>query len=335
MGSDARRWRIEVGPVFDGPGPGDGSDAPLDVVVFEGTREEADKKARRLCRKCESRFRASDSSGCRHPDIGSFTVGASVTPVPENPAFSSCVCAERDELIPVVDAGASELRIRGLVQREWGERRELCHLTVLLIPVHSEGRKVLVQVRHREKSFPGCRDIFGGHVTAGSQFWTLLLGQGLGIDELVLASAVREANEELRVQREDGTPRILDGRDLWRVGKTAEATWDGQGNVEKSTVFLVPLRDGWAVWPMDDIRGRFERVETAWEELEYLGVQFRQHEQYALHSREKAEEQGYQRNKEAWQFADGVGRLLTDERMLENVGETIRGLPSGAFVTDR
>jgi hypothetical protein len=66
-------WDVEVGPVFEGPGPGDGSDAPFDGVTFYGTEEEAGAKGRELCQKWQSKLGGWDR------DLGRFGVGASVT----------------------------------------------------------------------------------------------------------------------------------------------------------------------------------------------------------------------------------------------------------------
>jgi len=66
-------WRIEVGPVFEGAGPGDGSDAPFDIISFEGTWSEAKTKADESVSHWQAHF------GGYHPDLGHFGVGYSIT----------------------------------------------------------------------------------------------------------------------------------------------------------------------------------------------------------------------------------------------------------------
>ncbi len=64
-----KKWRIEVGPVFEGPGPGDGSDASFDVVIFVGTKEEMKQKAEAMCLVYSG----------YNPDIGHCTTSYSAT----------------------------------------------------------------------------------------------------------------------------------------------------------------------------------------------------------------------------------------------------------------
>ena len=66
-------WRIEIGPVFEGPGPGDGSDAPFNIITFHGT--EADAKAKSI--EMSSQWKT--DYGTRINDLGRYRVGASVT----------------------------------------------------------------------------------------------------------------------------------------------------------------------------------------------------------------------------------------------------------------
>ena len=66
-------WRIEIGPVFEGPGPGDGSDAPFDIITFNGT--EADAKAKSL--EMSSQWTA--DNGIHNTVLGSHQIGASIT----------------------------------------------------------------------------------------------------------------------------------------------------------------------------------------------------------------------------------------------------------------
>src|SRR5476651_822861 len=77
-------WWIEVGPVFQGPGPGDGSDASLDKVQFYGTEADAKAQCQKMERRIAAKFRdpkrRPDEPECRDDEIGSFNVGGSIAP---------------------------------------------------------------------------------------------------------------------------------------------------------------------------------------------------------------------------------------------------------------
>jgi hypothetical protein len=68
-------WTIEIGPVFEGPGPGDGSDASFERITFRGTKEEATVKANELCSVWASR------TGGYREDLGHFKVSFSISEV--------------------------------------------------------------------------------------------------------------------------------------------------------------------------------------------------------------------------------------------------------------
>ena len=237
------------------------------------------------------------------------------------------------ELIPLVE---ETLFLKGFAERKWAEKQNLCHLTTLLIPTVRKDRDgsklVQIQLRDRKKSFPCCRDVFGGHVTLNQEFWPFLLGRPFDLPKIVLAAAVREANEELRVcSKGTGHPYIVTEKDLRQVGSTGEARWNGKGNVERSTIFLVPIRDNCVVHPMDDIEGIFVPVETEPVDWQVLRTYFLNNQQYAFEDREKAKEAGCEQNREKWQFADGAARILKDERLFKMVLAAIDALADDDF----
>ena len=90
------------------------------------------------------------------------------------------------ELVPLVE---ERLSLKGFAERKWAEKKNLCHLTTLLIPVMRQtqtGKKLVVfQLRDKRKSFPCCRDIFGGHVTMNQEFWPFLLGESFDLSSAV------------------------------------------------------------------------------------------------------------------------------------------------------
>ena len=235
------------------------------------------------------------------------------------------------ELIPIVE---ETLVLKGFAERNWAEKQNLCHLTTLLIPVvrQNKRRLVQVQIRDNKKSFPGCRDVFGGHVAVGHEFWPFLLGKPFDLAEIVAAAAVREANEELRVSnKRTGEPYIITEKDLRQVGRIGEASWNGPGNVERSTIFLVPIRDNHAVHPMDDIKGVYYPVENKAVAWEMLQTRFQNNPQYAFKDRKKAKAAGYKRNRKNWQFADGAARILREKTLFTLVRTAIEELKDEDF----
>jgi len=240
------------------------------------------------------------------------------------------------ELIPLVHEDDGILVVKGFAERKWAEKQNLCHLTTLLIPLkadkHSGSRTVQIQVRDARKSFPCCRDIFGGHVNLDSEFWSLLLGQPFDLSQIVLEATIREANEELRMCRTDNSyPHIITTGDLHQVGKIGEARWNGEGNVECSTIFLVPIPDNCLIRTMDDIEGIFVPVDTETWNWEQLRRKFLSHPQYAYLDRTQAAAAGCEKNKRNWQFADGAARILDNETLFKQVAKAIKQLPDDVF----
>ena len=239
------------------------------------------------------------------------------------------------ELIPVVD---KSLNLKGFAERKWSEQNNLCHLTTLLIPVsldQESGSKVVhIQLRDPRKSFPCCRDVFGGHVALDQEFWPFLLGQSFDLCDIVQTAAVREANEELRgMFVKDGQihPWILTDNDVRRIGDVGQAHWNAQGNVERSTMFIVPIPKNGSVHPMDDIDGVFVPVET--ETLDWDNVQsaFQANDQYAYQDRTRATQAGCEENRRHWQFADGAARILLDDTLFQCVAQGINRLTENDF----
>ena len=243
------------------------------------------------------------------------------------------VIRKEDERLNIYD---DSIVVKGFAERKWAEKQNLCHLTTLLIPIKADengaSRTVQIQVRDKEKSFPCCRDIFGGHVNLDSEFWSLLLGQSFDLSQIVSEAAVREANEELRMCKTGNSdPYIITSRDLHKVGEIGEARWKGKGNVERSTIFLVPIPDNCVIRPMDDIEGIFVSVKTQTWNWKQLRKKFLGNPQYACYDRTKACEAGCRENKQKWQFADGAARILDKEALFNKVAEDIDRLPKNVF----
>jgi len=212
------------------------------------------------------------------------------------------------ELIPIVEN--DKLVLKGFVERKWAEKNRLCHLTTLLIPVRREDGKVAIQTRPEKKSFAGFRDFFGGHVTFNQDFLPLLLGQEFNLESIILSAAIREANEELRIVKEDGYPEIVTKELLTMIRKIGYFSWDGKENVERSTLFLVKIPHSSLIRPMDDIDGKFEPVKTEFLTFEDVFERYQ---------------------KKQWQFADGAERILKqcaeDKGLLKEIRDIIAAIP--------
>ena len=208
------------------------------------------------------------------------------------------------ELIPIVESNTLELK--GFAERKWAERNRLCHLTTLLIPVRSDDAKVAIQIRPEGKSFAGYRDFFGGHVTLDKEFWAFLIGQRFDLQFIVWSAAIREANEELRMIREDGYTEIITKEHLVIIRDIGDFPWSGQQNVERSTLFVVKIPHGCLIRPMDDVKGIFVPVKTEFLTFDEVLEKYR---------------------KKQWNFADGAERVLKrfdeNKELLESVCDII------------
>jgi 8-oxo-dGTP pyrophosphatase MutT (NUDIX family) len=204
------------------------------------------------------------------------------------------------ELIPIVDS--ETLEFRGFAEREWCEKNNLCHLTTLLVPVFCDDLKVAVQIRPEGKSFAGCYDFFGGHICFDREFLGLLLGEPFDLSRIVWSAAVREANEELQVRREDGYPEIITHEHLAIIGDIGDFPLSWDQNVERSTLFIVKIPEKCSIYPMEEVDGRVVRVKT---------------ESLFLNEIQKKYVTGQ------WRVADGADRILTrlyeDDTFMEEV----------------
>lgn len=188
------------------------------------------------------------------------------------------------ELIPIVD---ENLEIKGFAEKRWAEKNRLCHMTALLIPVRCEDHTVAVQIRPEGASYAGYHDFFGGHVALDKEYWGLLLGEKVDVTALVWSTALREANEELRMINPDGYPEIITKQHLTIIGDIGDFPWNGIHNVERSTLFLVKIPRNCSIHPMEDVGGRNVKVKTEFFSLNEVMDKF-----------------------EEWDFADGAERIL-------------------------
>jgi len=237
------------------------------------------------------------------------------------------------EMIPLVTENSEthELQLKGFAERKWAESQNLCHLTTLLIPIFPD-RSIQIQVRYKIKSFPGCRDIFGGHVELDQEFWPFLLGSPFDLKKIIVTAGAREANEELRIiNSKTGYPHILQEKDIHQVGNIGEFKWESSGNFERSTLFLVPIPNNCITYPMDNIEKIFYPVEKESQSFIEINHMFHNHPQYAYKDRVIAKKAGYEKNKANWQFADGAARFLENKNLSEKITQAIDNLPSEVF----
>jgi len=231
------------------------------------------------------------------------------------------------ELIPIIDPKSSPISVMGFAERKWAERNNLTHLTTLIIPVTSDGR-IQMQIRPPHKSYPGCRDFFGGHVSLTGDIFGCLLGVPFDLARIVAAAAEREANEELRPHTTaDRLPIDIDSNALVRVGGLGDFPCDIEGNRERSTLFLFPIHQDCVLAPMDDIEGRFVSVETEFYTFDEVVARYQTHPQNPSVARTS----DYDTNKRGWQFADGAGRILADASLAATARGAIAALTADSF----
>ena len=214
------------------------------------------------------------------------------------------------ELVPIIDPDT--LRLVGFADRTWAGTHGLCHLHVVLVPVFPGGR-VAVQTRPAGRPAAGHHDFFGGHVGLAPEMLGILLGQPANLESIVRAAALREANEELRLVRGDGSPAMVAPGDLVMVDRLGAFLWDDRrGNVERSTLFLVPVPDGCALHKIDLIEGRAVAVEVTALGLDDLLAKYRTG---------------------AWSFDGGAARVLrrlTDDAAFhEHLARALQGVAAG------
>ncbi len=195
----------------------------------------------------------------------------------------------KTEIIPVV--WPDDLRIAGAVERKFAHQFGIPHLTVLLIVVRTVDAKLAVYVRSAKQSFAGSTDIFGGHCAADSA--TCLTSGTPALESLIRETAMREANEELRMSKTNGTSIVFDTENaehtFRQVGEFGQFTVDTPQNVERSTLFLVKLSEGISINPCDEIDGEVIPVQVEWLSLDELLADYQQQRR---------------------PFADGAGRVL-------------------------
>ncbi len=197
----------------------------------------------------------------------------------------------KTETIPVL--WPDTLKIAGMVERKYAHEHGIPHATVLLLVVGASDSKVAVYRRSTRQSYPGRRDFFGGHCTLGG-LEVPSLGGKRDIANLFRNTAIREANEELRMTRRDGRPFLITtknaSRYLRRLGGLGEFSVRHPKNVERSSLFTLRIPKGVSINPCDEVAGKTFPVRVEWLALREL----------------LAEHQG---NREG--FADGADRILT------------------------
>ena len=229
------------------------------------------------------------------------------------------------EIIPIINdprEGTEELVIMGFANRHWAERQGLWHLTTLLIPLYQDGR-ILAQIRPKPKSYPGCCDIFGGHITLSDFLLFFEIGK-FDLGKIVVQAGVRESNEELRLRdNQTSYPYLLAKHDLHQVKDVGFFSFDDKNNRERSTLFIIPIPMGCTPYPMDDNKREFIRLKTDLHHLDYLKEQYDRNKDIPFSNMEKNEEQ-YRDNMSNWKFADGLARIMGSEENYQIVKKAMR-----------
>ncbi len=173
------------------------------------------------------------------------------------------------EMLPILDPDTG--RVVGFAERVYAGTHGLWHPHVVLVPVRPEDGHVAVQTRSARHAAAGKRDLFGGHVAFDREFLAAMLGEALDLAAVVRETALREADEELRLVGPDGTPTRLVPEALRQVGPVGDLAWDsGTGNRERSTLFVATLPRGATLHKVDLVDGVPTPVEITWLALEGL-----------------------------------------------------------------
>jgi phosphoribosyl 1,2-cyclic phosphodiesterase len=138
--------------------------------------------------------------------------------------------------VAVLDPGTN--LVVGAVEKSVAHTQGLLHASALLLARSGSG-KLLVYERHQHQSYPGCLDVFGGHLQPSDG------GEPR-------RAALREAAEELRVYTRDSFQVALSEQWLVQIGKSHELESDAPRNRERSTLFGIAVPPALAVRAFDE-----------------------------------------------------------------------------------
>jgi 8-oxo-dGTP pyrophosphatase MutT (NUDIX family) len=138
--------------------------------------------------------------------------------------------------VAVLDAGTN--LVVGAVEKSVAHAQGLLHASVLLLARSGPG-KLLVYERHQRQSYPGCLDVFGGHLQPSDG------GEPR-------RAALREAAEELRVYTKDEFRVALSEEWLVQIGKSHELESHSPHNRQRSRLFGIAVPPALVVRAFDE-----------------------------------------------------------------------------------
>lgn len=172
------------------------------------------------------------------------------------------------EMIPIIDS--KTLGVIDFKERKEVKEYKLWHLSSLILPIQEKTGKILIQERPLGKTYEGKLDIFGGFVNKCSTSIKLKNKFEDKILELLfLETAIREANEELKVLI-NGENKIINKANLILLKPFAGFIANNDVNREVSSVYCIIIPYDASIITQDDVQGEVVNVKSSFINFEEL-----------------------------------------------------------------
>jgi len=171
-------------------------------------------------------------------------------------------------MIPIIDS--KTLGVIDFKERKEVKEYKLWHLSSLILPIQEKTGKILIQERPLGKTYEGKLDIFGGFVNKCSTSIKLKNKFEDKILELLfLETAIREANEELKVLI-NGENKIINKANLILLKPFAGFIANNDVNREVSSVYCIIIPYDASIITQDDVQGEVVNVKSSFINFEEL-----------------------------------------------------------------
>ncbi len=177
------------------------------------------------------------------------------------------------EIIPIIDP--KSLNIIRYENRKIVREKNLWHYSSLILPIQKGTGKILVQTRPTGKTFAGKSDIFGGFVNKCQLSEKLRLKFSSNtLEQLLLETAVREANEELKLSVNDKIT-IVNKDKLEILRPSAGFIANNSINKEISSVYILMIPLNANVITFDDVQGEIVEIKSSFVDFNSLKIVFK------------------------------------------------------------